>query len=249
MPVVSPWYQLGYVIPHLYTDVDSYQFYKVAPDGVMLVTTQMNLREYSVQAVEEELPAFWRGVDVLASKRVNRISLSGVPVAASLGRSRMSALLEEVSARTAITADNDLEAHVAALHHLGVSRVALATRWPEHLTEAVAAYLAEANLEVVSSRSRQRDLGENKRAKPGDDHELALELGRLTLSDAPSAEALLLPGGLWFAVHAAPMLEAEFGVPVLLNITSTLWAALHNWDGKLPQRPDPRWGKLLATLD
>ncbi|MDO8598393.1 MAG: hypothetical protein Q7R45_17420 [Sulfuricaulis sp.] len=46
MNVISPWYQLGYVIPHLYTDLDAYQFYRVAPEGMMLVTTGLNLKEY-----------------------------------------------------------------------------------------------------------------------------------------------------------------------------------------------------------
>ena len=45
MNVISPWYQLGYVIPHLYTDLDAYQFYRVAPEGMMLVTTGLNLKE------------------------------------------------------------------------------------------------------------------------------------------------------------------------------------------------------------
>ena len=31
--VVTPWFRLGYVIPHLYTDLDAYQFYRVAPEG------------------------------------------------------------------------------------------------------------------------------------------------------------------------------------------------------------------------
>lgn len=57
MSLVSPWLTLGYVIPHLYTDMDAYQFYRVAPDGMMLVTTGLNLKEYSLAAVETELPA------------------------------------------------------------------------------------------------------------------------------------------------------------------------------------------------
>ena len=44
------------------------------------------------------------------------------------------------------------------------------------------------------------------------------------------------------------MLEAEFGVPVLLNITSTVWAALHAVPGPLPAYPDDASGKLLASL-
>jgi len=52
--MIAPWYQLGYIIPHLYTDMDAYQFYRVAPEGMMLITTGLNLKEYSLAAVEEE---------------------------------------------------------------------------------------------------------------------------------------------------------------------------------------------------
>ena len=67
------------------------------------------------------------------------------------------------------------------------------------------------------------------------------------LREAPEAQALLMPGGLWFAIHAVPILEAEFGKPVLLNILSTTWAALHAARNVL-HRPDPRWGKVLASV-
>ena len=59
---------------------------------------------------------------------------------------------------------------------------------------------------------------------------------------------LLMPGGLWYAIHAAPLLEAEYGRPVLLNILSTIWAALHAAGKRMLHRPDPRWGKVLASL-
>lgn len=74
MSVINPWYQLGYVIPHLYADLDAYQFYRVAPEGMMLVTTGFNLKEYSLAAVEEELPVLQQQFDLLADKKVNRIS-------------------------------------------------------------------------------------------------------------------------------------------------------------------------------
>jgi hypothetical protein len=80
------------------------------------------------------------------------------------------------------------------------------------------------------------------------DHALALELGREALRAAPDAQALLMPGGLWFAIHAVPILEAEFGRPVLLNILSTTWAALDSVRDRLVVRPDARWGKVLGDL-
>ena len=101
---------------------------------------------------------------------------------------------------------------------------------------------------MLACRARARTLDQNKQSIAGDDHELALELGRQVMHDAPAAQALLMPGGLWFAIHAVPMLEAEFGKPVLLNILSTTWAALHAAGGKMLHRPDAKWGKVLASL-
>ena len=248
MSVISPWYQLGYVIPHLYTDLDAYQFYRVAPEGMMLVTTGLNLKEYSLAAVEQELPVLRERFDLLARKKVDRISLSGVPVASALGRTKMREILAEAQARTGLACDTDFEAHIATLRHLGASRIALATRWPEPVNAALTRYLAEAGIEVIACRSRARSLHENKQASAADDHLLALELGRQVLRETPDAQALLMPGGLWYAIHAVPLLEAEYGRPVLLNILSTTWAALHAAGERMQRRPDPRWGRVLASL-
>jgi len=248
MSIISPWYQLGYVIPHLYTDLDAYQFYRVAPEGMMLVTTGLNLKEYSLAAVERELPTLWERFDLLAKKKVDRISLSGVPVAAALGRTKMLEILAEAQARTGLPCDTDLEAHIATLQHLGAARIALATRWPEAVNAALTRYLAEAGIEVIACVSRGRSLDQNKHASAADDHLLALELGGRILSETPDAQALLMPGGLWYGIHAAPLLEAAYGRPVLLNILSTIWAALHAAGDRMLHRPDPRWGKVLASL-
>lgn len=248
MSVIHPWYQLGYIIPHLYTDMDAYQFYRIAPEGMMLITTGLNLTEYSLAAVERELPALSERFDLLAKKKADRISLSGVPVASVLGRKKMLAILADAQDRTGLPCDTDLEAHIAALKHLGASRIAMATRWPEAVNAALTRYLADAGIEAIACRSRARTLTENKQTLASEDHELALDLGRQVMREAPDAQALLVPGGLWFAIHAVPLLEAEFGRPVLLNITSTTWAALHAAGPRMLQRPDPRWGKVMASV-
>jgi maleate cis-trans isomerase len=248
MSIISPWYQLGYVIPHLYTDLDAYQFYRVAPEGMMLVTTGINLKDYTLAAVETELPTLWQRFDLLAGKKVDRISLSGVPVASALGRKKMREILAEGASRTGLPCDTDLEAHIATLQHFGATKIALATRWPEAVVTALTRYLAEAGIEVIASRARPRSLEQNKHSSAADDHLLALELGREVLREVPNAQALLMPGGLWYAIHAVPLLEAEFGRPVLLNIISTTWAALHAAGKRMLHRPDPRWGKVLASL-
>jgi maleate cis-trans isomerase len=248
MTVIHPWYQLGYVIPHLYTDMDAYQFYRVAPEGMMLVTTGLDLKDYTLAAVEQELPMLWQRFELLAKKKVDRLSLSGVPVASVLGRKKMREILAEGEKRTGLACDTDLEAHIATLTHLGASKIALATRWPEAVNAALTRYLAEAGIEVLACASRARTLDQNKLSSASADHELALELGGKALREAPQAQALLMPGGLWRAIHAVPLIEAEHGKPVLLNILSTTWAALHAAGGRMQVRPDPRWGKVLRSL-
>ncbi|MCC7486388.1 MAG: hypothetical protein IT529_15555 [Burkholderiales bacterium] len=248
MAIVNPWHQLGYIIPHIYTDMDAYQFYRVAPEGMMLVTTGFDLAGHSLEAVERELPAFWRCVDTLAKKQVDRIALSGVPVASVLGRRRMVEILAEARARAGIECDTDFEAHIAALRHFGATRIALATRWPESTNTAVKRYLAEAGIEVIATRSHAMTFEVSKSFRAAEDHELALKLGAEVLRAAPAAQALLMPGGLWHAMHAVPVLEAEFRKPVLLNILSTTRAALVAAGGdRVKVRPDPRWGMVLAS--
>lgn len=248
MTIIAPWYQLGYVIPHLYTDQDAYQFYRVAPEGVMLVTCGLNLRGYTLESVEDNLPTLQERFDLLATKKVDRLSLSGVPVASVLGRKRMREILAEAEKRTGIPCDTDLEAHIATLNHFGAKKIALATRWPDAVNNALTKYLADAGIEVLACRSHPRSLDQNKYSVALEDHHLALKLGAEVLRAAPEAQALLMPGGLWFAIHAVPLLEAEFGKPVLLNILSTTWAALHTAKQPLPHKPDAKWGKVLGSL-
>jgi len=248
MSPINPWFHLGYIIPHAYTDMDAYQFYRVAPEGMMLVTTGLNFQGHSLQAVENELPTYWERVDLLAKRKVDRIALSGVPVATFLGRKRMLETLAKAQERSGIPCDTDLEAHIAVLKHLGATRIALASRWAETTTTPLTRYLAEAGIEVIANHSRAAEFSARRVADPKADHELALDLGGRALRETPDAQAVLMPGGLWHAMHAVPLLEAEYGKPVLLNILSTTWAALRAAGSRMQVRPDPRWGKVLASV-
>lgn len=242
------WFKLGHIVPHLRTDLTPYQFYRVAPPGVMLVTVPFDLRDYSRPAVESQLPLLWDRVQSLVERDVDRVVLAGVPVAATLGRKRVGDLIEQIAQRSQRPADSDLESHIRAAHHLGVSKIAMATRWGEALNQALVSYLASAGIQVVSIAAHARDLGQNKASNPNDDHELMLDLGRRAVQGASSPpDALFLPGGLGLVVDAAVILEAEFGIPVMTNVASTLWAALTE-RRPLEAHPSAYPSRLLQSL-
>ena len=242
--LVEPWFRLGYVTPHPLVDNVPYQFYRIAPDGVMLMLANLEIDDYTIEAVERELPLFWKHAGALAKAGANRIVLTGVPVSAALGRERVLAMIAEAPRRAGAPLDTDLEAIAAAARHLGVERVALATRWHQPLNDAVARYLKSAGVEVVGQRASGRTMAENAGLGAADGMRMAIELGRAALTSAPTAQGLILPGGRWLSIHAVALLEAEFCKPVFLNLNSSLWAALHGAGRGLPVAGQ---GMLLAS--
>jgi arylmalonate decarboxylase len=242
---LRPWYRLGYVSPHPTVDTLAYELYKMAPPGLMVVTTGLDLADYRAGAVEEQLPAFRRAIALLTKRRVDRIVLSGVPVAAALGRPRMLEVLDQAAAAAGVSVDTDLEAIIAGVRHLGIERVALATRWHADVNDALAAYLGDAGIEVVDVVSDPRSIHENAELDDATGMRLATELGGRAMASPAAPDGVIMPGGRWVAIHALEALESRFDRPLFLNFASALWAALrdHRYD-----RPVVGWGRLLASL-
>jgi len=244
MDNLEPWYRLGFITPHQFVDNGPYQFYRLAPPGMMLVMANLDLADYTEAAVDHELPLLWRHATTLMKRGVERIHIAGVPVGAALGRERVQKILAEGEKRTGIPFSTDMENIISALKYLGVTKLAIGSRWHEGLNDAVASYLKLGGVEVIGRKASGRSLAENESLKTSDGMRLAVDLGRSALESAPDAEALLLPGGLWVTIHAIPLLEAEFGKPVLINLSATIWATLR---AAGLSKPVQGWGRLLAS--
>ena len=72
---------------------------------------------------------------------------------------------------------------------------------------------------------------------------LAFQLGREAMRRAPKAEALLLAGGAWRSLAAVPVLEEDYGIPVVTNPIAQVWRLMA--EGIAP--PVKGWGRLLAS--
>jgi len=241
---LEPWYRLGFITPHQFVDNGPYQFYRLAPPGMMLVSANLDLADYTEAAVDHELPLLWRHATTLMKRGVERIHIAGVPVGAALGRERVQTILAEGGKRTGIPFSTDMENIISALKFLGVTKLAIGSRWHGGLNDAVASYLKLGGVDVIGRKASGRSLAENESLKTSDGMRLAVDLGRAALEAAPDAEALLLPGGLWITIHAIPLLEAEFGKPVLINLSATIWATLR---AAGLSKPVQGWGRLLAS--
>ncbi len=214
------------------------------PPDVRRISASIEISDYTVEGVNEAIQRrYWSCVDELMRQGANSITLAGLPISSQLGRPRVLELLEETARKTGVTADSHGEATVAALRHFGVSRIAIASRWSEQLNQALVAYLAHANIEVLTITSAGQWAKQAFSMSIEEGVKLAFQLGREAMRRAPAAEALLLAGGAWRSLAAVPILEDDFGVPVVTNPIAQVWRLIAA--GVAP--PVKGWGRLLGS--
>jgi arylmalonate decarboxylase len=241
---LKPWLRVGTVTPHPLNDTLPYEFHLMAPPGVMLMTAGLEIADYTLEAVEAQLPVLDRRVDSLMRRGAQRISLSGVPLAMALGRERTRSVLGALAAKCKVPADHDLEAIIAGAKHLGLRRMGIATRWKQPMNDRLSGYLREAGIEVVGVANSGRSMEENASLDDETGIRLAMDLGGELLAKA-EVEGVIMPGGRWITIGAIRDLEEKFSKPVITNHSASLWAALRDAGyGK----PVTGWGRLLSTL-
>lgn len=241
----KPWLRIGYISPHPLIDTLAYEFYLMAPHGVMMVASCIEIEDYTLEAVEKQLPMLEPRIASVMARGASRIVISGVPIALALGRARMLEVLSGITKRWGVPADTDFEAILAGVKHLGARRVGLATRWATPMNEALARYAAELGLEVSAVANSARTMTENAGLDDETGMRLAIDLGSQAFQARPAPDAIIMPGGRWITLDAVAALESRFGKPVVTNYSAGLWAAL----APHKMAAAPGRGKLLATLD
>ena len=214
------------------------------PPEIRRISASIEISDYTAEGVDEAIRTrYWACVDELAKQGANSITLAGFPISSQLGRPRVLELLEETTKRTGVTADSQAEATIDAMRHLGMRRIAIASRWSEELNKKLTAYLTLAGFEVLTVTSVGQWAKQAFSMSIEEGVKLAFQLGREAMRKAPDADGLLLPGGAWRSLAAVPILEEDFGKPVVTNPIAQVWRLISK--GVAP--PVKGWGRLLAT--
>lgn len=213
------------------------------PPDILRIQTSIEVTDYTTDGVNEAISQrYWPCVDELIKQGANSITLAGFPIASQLGRPRVLALLEETARKTGAVADAHAEATVAALQHFGAKRIAVASRWSDELNRRVVDYLTQAGIEVLTITSVGQWAKQAFSMSIEEGVKLAFQLGREAVRKAPKADALFLAGGAWRSLAAVPILEEDFGIPVITNPITQPWRLIAA--GIAP--PVEGWGRLLA---
>lgn len=233
--------KIGHVAPSR-GDTFVYEFYRILPDGFLLLNTTGTIRKLVDDHLERQLERLEEATVDLAENGAEFIILGGSPIFTRLGHGSDREVAARLQAKAGVLVAAGLTCEVEALKHMGIKKVVVATPYPDPLTKRVADFLTASGFEVLGAEG----LGVERNADLGDLPEhAAYKIARKVFFAAPGADGIFLPCNRWPTARIISLLEQETGKPALSSGMCNIWYALH----RLRVREKiAGYGKLLATL-
>jgi maleate isomerase len=221
-----PKLKIGCLMPGDVIDNHAFEFYRLAPERVMLVMIGVGLKEFSATDVERVFAPLDRLLDRLMERGVDLVIQNGVPLPILIGMEAHDRMIAHMADYTKRPATSTVLSVVRAAADLGIGKVAVVNKWTDEMNRSLAAFFAREGVAVVGGATKSLHPADFHRFDAGDHMGLAHELGRRAFLEHPDCDAVYIGGGSWIAEPVAARLEGEFGKPVLCNQSAVIRNAL-----------------------
>lgn len=223
-------------------ETTAYDFYKVAPDGVSMCATTSNVEHWSKENFQKDvLDPLIASVKYLASRNVDFILHTGMPVVTTRGKGFEEEIVKLITDATGLPASTSIRSAIRALAHLKIKNVALLSPYPAELHQSAIAFLKASGFNVVGDHTE--DVVFKRLQDVPAAHITAV--AKKLVAASPGAEGIYLPCNQWIGSDAAPMIEKETGLPVVCGAHADYWEAFRSLG--IRDRIEGH-GRLMASL-
>ena len=236
--------RIGNISPTACSEILPYEFYRVAPEGVTFVSTNLVIRDARESSqVEASWHRFDTAFEDLLYTRVDHITLSGAPLVLANGVERHRELLQGFRNRYPVPVGTSPQSFADALKYLGAVKLAVATSFIPAHNELVRAFLASEGFDVLGIESLDTGMTSLEKAmlSPTQVFRHVRAVGR----KYSTCDAVLITSSAWPTLTVIQALEDDLGKPVVSSSMGQIWWPLK----ELAIRASIKgYGNLLGTL-
>src|SRR5262245_60630739 len=174
-----PKHKVGVLLPLSIIDNAAYEFYRLAPPGIIQVMIPIGLAEFSAADVERALfKPLAANLDKLMEREVQMVVQSGTPLAILIGVAAHDKMIDFMQRHTGLPASSTTLAVCRAARQLGVKKLALVNKWSDAMNRTLAEFLAREGVSVCGVAAKEMAPAEFQKISAPEHMKLAYDLGR-----------------------------------------------------------------------
>src|SRR5581483_7473981 len=171
-----PRHKVGILLPLSIVDNAAYEFYRLAPPGIMQVMIPIGLGEFSAADVERALfQPLAKNLDKLMERGVHMVVQSGTPLPILIGLEAHDRMIEFMKTHTGVPASSTVLAVGRAARHLGIKRMALVNKWSDAMNKTLGAFLAREGVSVCGMATKDMHPADFQKIDARDHMQMAYE--------------------------------------------------------------------------
>lgn len=218
--------RIGYCSPPALTEVFCTEFYMMAPRGVTVMLTTLDVTTLTSPSTPEQMQrSYERSVEAaraMARAGADVVVLGGNPINQSRGLESLADICRDFSAEIGVPVITSSQAQIAALKSLGAINVATVHPFIASLDERAQRSIRNLGFNPTGAIACGYDV-EQLGSIPSD---LVLSLSRKVKKENPEADTIHPSCAHWATAHAIDQIEYELDVNVMTSQQAIFWLAL-----------------------
>ncbi len=233
--------RIGHVAPSR-GDTLVYEFYKMFPEGFMMLNTTGTVRQLVDSDFEAQLSRIEDAVQDLVDNNCDSIIFSGSPLFTRLPFGADRELGKKLSDKFGVPVAAGLTAEVEALKAMKCKKLVVGTPYEDEINQRLKRHLEQCGIEVLQIAG----YGVRKNSQLTDlPIHASYKIAKKLYAKARDADGVFVACPRWPTITDVALLEGEIGKPVITSSLACIWYAMKLIDIKESVNG---FGRLMESL-